>query len=396
MSTSRSQPTAHRPSWRSRPRRLFLLCAVGVSLLGPATSGAQIPTQDSATGHGNTLSFKEIQFTFTSGPSGESPTGSSSLVFVGPGVQAPFTASAPTCVRVEGNTATAAGPLDPNVLGYPYGKLTVVDNGPANSGLDTYAPIGELQPFDCSSPNVVNQENLIDGDIVVVDAPPRPPAPTTDAATISGNAVNNRTLTANPGASTGGSSTSFPWLRCDAAGAGCVPIPGATGTTYTLITADIGHAIRVRQTVTGPGGTTSADSAATSPVAPDPTPCSNVFAGTAGNDSINGTTGGDRISGLGGTDILNGKARNDCLSGGAGNDRLSGGSGRDRLSGGGGIDRLSGGGGRNSYSAGAGNDAVNSANRKTETVNCGSGRRDRVRADASDRLRGCEFRRMIP
>jgi hypothetical protein len=155
--------------------RRCLTAAIGAALVVPAAVAAQAPTQDSATGHGNTLLFKDIQFTFASGPSGENPTGSSAffavLVF---GAQFPFTASASTCVHVEGNTATVAGPLAPNVLGHPYGKLTVVDNGPANSGLDTFAPTSSFQPFDCSTPNVLNQQNLIDGDIVVIDAQPLP------------------------------------------------------------------------------------------------------------------------------------------------------------------------------------------------------------------------------
>jgi Ca2+-binding RTX toxin-like protein len=357
------------------------------------------------------------------------------------------------------DSAAAFVPDDTTPAPGAYKPTDSVETGEENDTFSAPAPGGpyseELAAFNGTDPNGTWSLYVFD------DAPPDSgdiegwslriavAAPTTAAPTISGDAVNNRTLTANPGATTGGSSTSFQWLRCDAAGTGCVPIPGATGTTYTLTTADIGHAIRVRQTVTGSGGTVSADSAATSPVAPDPTPCSNVFIGTAGNDSINGTTGGDRISGLGGADILNGAARNDCLGGGTGNDRLSGGSGRDRLSGGtgndrlsggsgrdrlsggrgrdrlsggggidrlsggpgrdrlsggsrgdrlsggGGIDRLSGGRGRNFYSAGAGNDIVNSANGRRETVNCGNGPLDQVRADVSDILRGCEVRRII-
>lgn len=291
----------------------------------------------------------------------------------------------------------------------------IVETGEENDTFSPPAPGGpystELAAFNGTNPNGTWSLYVFDdaagdtGDIEGWSLRIVVAAPTTAAPTISGNPINNRTLTVNPGATTGGSSTSFQWLRCDRAGAGCVPIPGATGTTYGLSSADIGHAIRVRQTVTGSGGTTFADSAATRRVAPDTRPCSNVFTGTAGNDSINGTRGGDRISGRGGRDILKGAARNDCLAGGTGNDRLSGGpgrdrlsggSGRDRLSGGSGRDRLAGGSGRNAYSAGAGNDVVNSANRRRETVNCGSGRRDRARADARDRLRGCEILRIVP
>jgi hemolysin type calcium-binding protein len=111
---------------------------------------------------------------------------------------------------------------------------------------------------------------------------------------------------------------------------------------------------------------------------------------------LSGGSGNDRLSGGSGRDRLFGGGSNDRLSGGGGNDRLSGGGGNDQLSGGGGVDRLAGGRGRNSYSAGAGNDVVNSANRKKETVNCGGGRRDRVRADARDSLRGCEVPRIVP
>ena len=135
--------------------------------------------------------------------------------------------------------------------------------------------------------------------------------------------------------------------------------------------------------------------------------CANVIRGSARNDRLSGTSGGDRILGLGGGDVLSGASGDDCLLGGAGDDKLSGGSGRDTLTGGAGKDRLTGGpgddrltgaagadilaggAGTNRYSAGGGDDTVNSANGKRETVSCGGGR-DVVRADAADRLRGCE------
>lgn len=135
--------------------------------------------------------------------------------------------------------------------------------------------------------------------------------------------------------------------------------------------------------------------------------CANMLRGTARADLLTGTSRGDRLLGLAGDDVVSGAAGDDCLLGGAGNDRLTGASGadalsgaagRDRLSGGPGDDRLTGGsgadiliggGGTNSFVAGGGDDRVTSANGKRETVNCGGGR-DVVRADATDRLRGCE------
>src|SRR5919204_581884 len=217
--------------------------------------------------------------------------------------------------------------------------------------------------------------------------------------TISGSAVNGQTLTAALGSTTGGGTTSLQWLLCDAAGNGCTPIAGATGTTFTLTSADIGHALRVRQTQTNDIGATSANSAPTAAVAPAPGNCTNVFTGTNGNDTITGTSGGDKISGLDGNDTLDGAAGNDCLFGQNGNDNLSGGTGKDRLSGGLGNDSLSGGSGndalsvgqgRNIASGGSGNDRINTVNGKPDRANCGSGKHDVIHADSKDSIRGCE------
>ena len=127
--------------------------------------------------------------------------------------------------------------------------------------------------------------------------------------------------------------------------------------------------------------------------------CGNSFTGTPGPDLLGGTPNlGDTLRGLAGNDRLTGGAGDDCLFGGAGNDRLSGGpggdrlngdSGNDRLTGGTGNDKLNGGPGTNTLSGGAGNDNLLAANGRTERVDCGSGR-DTVRADRSDKLRGCE------
>ena len=141
--------------------------------------------------------------------------------------------------------------------------------------------------------------------------------------------------------------------------------------------------------------------------------CGNPINGSARGETLNGTPGGDKIAGLGGNDVINGLQGADCLDGGAGNDalsgseggdsllggigkdKLSGGLGNDRLNGGAGNDKLDGGQGKNTYVGGAGDDAINSANGKKESVNCGNGRRDSVRADRSDRVKGCERVRRV-
>ncbi len=90
--------------------------------------------------------------------------------------------------------------------------------------------------------------------------------------------------------------------------------------------------------------------------------CSNLIRGNRKPNRLVGTKRSDRILGRGGNDRIRGRAGDDCLVGGKGADRVSG---------------------------GAGDDSINSRDGRRETVRCGAGT-DRVRADPTDRLKGCE------
>jgi hypothetical protein len=96
---------------------------------------------------------------------------------------------------------------------------------------------------------------------------PAPPV-TTAAPTISGNARDGQTLSAAPGTWSGTPAIDFDyqWRRCDAAGASCVDIAGATDQTYELKPADVGATIRVVVTATNAGGSASATSDQTAAV----------------------------------------------------------------------------------------------------------------------------------
>lgn len=69
---------------------------------------------------------------------------------------------------------------------------------------------------------------------------------------ISGTAAVGKTLTANPGTWTTGTTLTYQWYRSG------VAITGATGKTYKLVAADRLNTIRVRVTGTKPGYTTAA------------------------------------------------------------------------------------------------------------------------------------------
>jgi hypothetical protein len=108
-----------------------------------------------------------LSVSITSGPSGENPTGSLTADFSG----AHFQTTAISCFAVDGNKATFAAPVEPNLFGVTFIKVTFVDNGPG-PGVDTFGASGNTVPYDCASP--LAAVNTVLGDIVVVDAPPLP------------------------------------------------------------------------------------------------------------------------------------------------------------------------------------------------------------------------------
>jgi hypothetical protein len=99
-------------------------------------------------------------------------------------------------------------------------------------------------------------------------APPRESA----LPTVTGAAVVGQTLTAASGSWAGSSPISFAyeWQRCDAAGAACAVVTGATSETYLLSAGDVGSRIRVQVVASNAVGSASALSSATSVVVASP------------------------------------------------------------------------------------------------------------------------------
>ncbi len=103
--------------------------------------------------------------------------------------------------------------------------------------------------------------------VVAAQSTATPPS-NTALPTISGTAQAGQTLSASTGTWSGTPTITYTyqWQRCDSAGATCGPISTATGTTYTLATADVGSTIRVVVTATNTAGSSSATSDATAVV----------------------------------------------------------------------------------------------------------------------------------
>src|SRR5581483_3616543 len=88
--------------------------------------------------------------------------------------------------------------------------------------------------------------------------------------TVVGTAEAGKLLAVAPGTWVGGKPLAFTyqWRRCDAAGANCVAITGATGESYRPVSTDVGHALNVVVTATSDAGSATAVAAPTVAVAP--------------------------------------------------------------------------------------------------------------------------------
>lgn len=89
------------------------------------------------------------------------------------------------------------------------------------------------------------------------------------APTLTGEARVGQTLTAATGRWTGGpTELTYQWRRCDAVGANCVDIPGATAATYVVQTTDAAATVRVRVQARNPLSLLSVESVQSGVVAP--------------------------------------------------------------------------------------------------------------------------------
>jgi hypothetical protein len=86
--------------------------------------------------------------------------------------------------------------------------------------------------------------------------------------TVTGNALQGQTLAATTGTWSAADATfTYQWQRCDAAGANCVAVAGATASTYAVTPADVGTTLNVVVTAANRFGAASATSTPTPVVA---------------------------------------------------------------------------------------------------------------------------------
>ena len=143
-----------------------------------------------------------------------------------------------TCAAITGSTATTYVVAAADVGAELEVQVTAVNTG--GSAIATSVPTATVTP--------------------------PPPAPI-GAPSITGTLRQGNVLTEVHGQWTNTpTSFAYQWMRCDAAGANCAAIAGATAQTYTLTATDVGATLVVRETATNAGGSGTAASALTGTV----------------------------------------------------------------------------------------------------------------------------------
>jgi hypothetical protein len=197
---------------------------------------------------------------------------------------APITRSAPTIqgTPIVGKTLTATNGLwSNNPTSFSYQWLRCDDNGNncvnRNGATDkTYTlkdgDIGHTIVVLVTAKNSAGSStaNSKPTDVVTPAVPPKSKV----APSITGKPFVGEQLVADPGEYTGGAVAkfSYQWQRCDATGTKCTDITGATGQTYGVLKADVGHPIRVQVTATNDFGSTSSLSKPTAAIQVAATP----------------------------------------------------------------------------------------------------------------------------
>jgi hypothetical protein len=153
-----------------------VVVVVALSAALASTAVAQVPTGDSVTGTVTEIApppigTARLNINASSGPSGETPTGTIAAELLDFGVLLDFQV---TCLAVNGNAATVgARHVDP-ALGEQLLYLQIVAGGPGRA--DQLGTVATGSTFACARPPLpfVTTQTITSGDLVVVDSQARP------------------------------------------------------------------------------------------------------------------------------------------------------------------------------------------------------------------------------
>ena len=106
---------------------------------------------------------------------------------------------------------------------------------------------------------------------------------------VSGSTVVGRTLTTSNGRWNNATSYRYEWQRCDARGANCASIAGATAKSYPLVSADVGARIRSVVSACNASGCASKESNSVGPVSPNAVPRNQTAPTVSGTPVVGGS-----------------------------------------------------------------------------------------------------------
>jgi RHS repeat-associated protein len=126
---------------------------------------------------------------------------------------------------------------------------------------------GEYQLRAVIADNAGNTYTTPTASVTVQNTPPS----STAAPVVSGITIAGRTLSATTGSWEGPAviTYAYQWQRCNSVGEACANVEGATGSTYTLGSGDVGSTLRVLVTASNGAGESSAASTASAVIAAD-------------------------------------------------------------------------------------------------------------------------------
>ena len=178
----------------------------------------------------------------------------------------------------------------------PVGELTSCTDIAGATGLDPHpyilqnADAGTTLRLKLTATNPNGSTTIWSDPTDVITGGSGSPPTNTLAPAISGSLVQGQLLSVSNGSWSGSPAPSFSyqWQRCDGGGANCAAIAGATGQSYTLVAADVGHTLVATVTATNTAGSSSASSAPTAAVTATPSPPVNTVAPLVSGSLVQG------------------------------------------------------------------------------------------------------------
>ena len=248
--------TEHHGEWANFPTGYsyqWLRCnssGSSCASISGATGEAYVPVAEDV---GHTLRVAETAF---NGFGSSSPADSEATAVVTPPVPVDTTVPTVTGTAQQGQTLTEHhGEWTNSPTAYTYRWMRCTSSGTSCSAIGgatnaTYSPVAEdvgheLRVSETAS-NAGGSGSAAESKATAVVTPPVPVDST--VPTVTGTAQQGQTLTEHHGGWTNSpTGYTYQWLRCNALGASCLPIGGATSATYSPVAEDVGHELRVRR-----------------------------------------------------------------------------------------------------------------------------------------------------